>query len=181
MFRKTWHQIFLLVLTISSIMIKATDDSNITRKYTSKDSYAVYDPMSFIKNGALEIWFKTENENAMILYEDTGGQGDFIDVFLVKGKARMRMEFPGCNEFKERTINGSFNDLKFHKVKITQSGGNTTFAVDNLSATPIRCLSQVESMVALYTGYLSLDVRDITVQDNEWAFPSSLSESMQYG
>ncbi|KXJ13207.1 Neurexin-2 [Exaiptasia diaphana] len=163
-------------------MIHATaDDSNITRKYKSKDSYSVYDPMSFIKDGSLEIWFKTENENAMILYEDTGGQGDFIDVFLVNGKARMRLAFPGCNQFKERTINGSFNDRKWHKVKITQNGGNTTFAVDNLSAVPVRCLSQIESMVSLYTGCLSWDVRDITIQDNQWAFPTAFYESMLYG
>ncbi|KAK3742952.1 hypothetical protein QZH41_014195, partial [Actinostola sp. cb2023] len=173
--------LLVLVLALSSPMVSAAaDDSNTTRKYQSF-SYAVYEPgISFMSDGALEIWFKTEKANAMIIYEDTGGQGEFIDVFLVHGKARMRLAFADCS-FKERVINGSFNDRKWHKVKISQDGGNTTFAVDNLSASPVRCFTQLQPMVALYTGYLSLDVRDTTVKGTQWAFPSAYWESMQFG
>lgn len=167
---------FASVLTSIFQLVNAGDASNITRKYAPQ-SYAVYKPaMNFMTDGALEIWFKTEQKDAMIFYQDTGGQGEFIDVFLVEGKARMRISIGECS-ITYRFINGSFNDRKWHKVKIVHSSGNTTFCVDNLRSSPARCLTQLQAMVALYTGELSIEVRNILIQENEWGLPSVYYDS----
>ncbi|XP_031570059.1 neurexin-1-like [Actinia tenebrosa] len=171
--------IFVLVLTFAKQTISFVDDCfncpNSTLKYNKPLSYSVYDPgWSLINNGALEVWFRTGMKNAMVVYEDDGGKGEFFDVFLVGGKIRMRMQVGYCN-IEKRVINGSFNDLKWHKLVIRKEKKNTTLSVDSIAAEPIQCSSQLDSMTALYTGHLSIFVRE---SSNSWTFPSSLWQSI---
>lgn len=170
--------IFVFVLTLTkqtSRFVEGSSNSTIKHK---QFSYSIYQPgWSLINDGALEIWFRTGMENAMLVYEDDGGeQGEFFDVFLVGGRIRMRMTVGDCNH-EERTVNCSFNDLKWHKLVIRKERKNTTLSVDSVAAEPFQCSSQVALMTALYTGYLS---RSIVGNPSErWVYPSSQWESMQ--
>jgi hypothetical protein len=114
-------------------------------------------------------------KNAMVIYEDVGDQGEFLDVFLDEGRIKMRMAIGDCS-YEERVINGSFSDLKWHKLVIRKAKGNTTLSVDDITVKPAQCSSQFQPMKALYTGCLSLDIRD----QYEWAFPTDYWQSMAF-
>lgn len=166
--------IFIFVLTLTKQTARFVDgSSNSTLKYNEL-SYSIYEPgWSLINDGVLEVWFKTGVKNAMLVYEDND-DAEFLDVFLVGDRLRMRMTVGECY-IAERSINGNFSDFNWHKLVIRKESKNVTLSVDNIAAEPFHCTSQVDPMTALYTGHVSF----IANPTKHWVFPASTWQSLQ--
>ncbi|EDO47423.1 predicted protein [Nematostella vectensis] len=166
--------LFAVVLHHCRCASKSKNSSRTFFKY----GYAVYKPgWSLDYDGYLQMYFKTEKQDAMLLYQDDSHEaGQFMDIFLVNGKLRLRMAIGSCS-YAERTVNGSFSDLKWHKLVIRRELEETVVSVDNITTEPIKCSAQLSKMVAMYAGYLTLSQR----REGSWVFPTAFWQSMQHG
>ena len=98
----------------------------------SPGSYAkfpIWDPCS---NGSISFEFNTDRPNALLLYFDSG-QRSFLELKLVGGIARLRMNFG------KGTINLSagqnLHNRRWHKVEILRKSKHTTLIVDSIENT----------------------------------------------
>jgi hypothetical protein len=137
-------------------------------------AHAIYDRWDASTNGTLLFEFKTQKENGFLIYEDDPGGMDFIDIFLVNGRVRMRLHIGQCN-LQQEFIDGNFSDNKWHRVRVFRAFESTHFKVDHHSSTIIKCGAKHSSFSArssLYVG--GFPAVDISL--NSLAFPGSFYE-----
>lgn len=68
-------------------------------------------------NGTLELEFKTDQPNGLLLYTDDGGTYDFFELKLVNGALRLRYNLGGGAQII--TVGNNLNDGHWHKVQVT--------------------------------------------------------------
>ncbi|EDO25389.1 predicted protein, partial [Nematostella vectensis] len=122
--------------------------------------YAIFDRWDATTNGTLLFEFKTQKENGFLIYEDDPSGMDFIDIFLVDGKVRMRLHVGQC-VLKEAFVHGNFSDNKWHRVQVFRNFQNTILKVDHHSSKAISCKAKDSSFTvtsALYVGGFPLDI-----------------------
>lgn len=68
-------------------------------------------------NGTLELEFKTDQPNGLLLYTDDGGIYDFFELKLVNGVLRLRYNLGGGAQII--TIGNNLHDGHWHKVQVS--------------------------------------------------------------
>lgn len=97
-------------------------------------SQAVYEPWKWRANGTLQLFFKTASKKSkmMMFYQDEKTHGQYMDLFLLKGKARFRVKMgQEMQTFEERVIEQDFADSKWHEVKIELSEKEIRFSIND--------------------------------------------------
>lgn len=82
-------------------------------------------------NGTLELEFKTEQPNGLVLYTDDGGTYDFFELKLVEGALRLRYNLGGGAQII--TVGRELHDGHWHKVQVLRNDDQTSLIVDGVS------------------------------------------------
>ena len=99
----------------------------------SSASYARFQKWNPCTNGSLEFEFKTRQLNGLLLYADDGGDYDFIEIKIVAGIVRFRI-----NLGYGATILSAANPVsnsQWHRLVLSRNGQDTTLTVDGESTT----------------------------------------------
>lgn len=96
----------------------------------SQTSYAKFPKWNPCQNGSLSLEFQTSRPNGLILYSDDGGRFDFIEIKLVAGAIRLRINLGGGASYIN--IGEGLNDGEWHKIEMTRNNHFTTLMVDNI-------------------------------------------------
>ncbi|XP_026479263.1 neurexin-3-like [Ctenocephalides felis] len=75
-------------------------------------------------NGTLELEFKTERPNGLVLYTDDGGTYDFFELKLVEGALRLRYNLGGGAQII--TVGRDLHDGHWHKVQLVYKLNSTS-------------------------------------------------------
>ncbi|XP_026490991.1 neurexin 1 isoform X3 [Vanessa tameamea] len=81
-------------------------------------------------NGTLELEFKTDVPNGLLLYTDDGGTYDFFELKLVNGALRLRYNLGGGAQII--TVGSNLNDGHWHKVQVARRDEHTSLSVDGI-------------------------------------------------
>ncbi|XP_045527567.1 neurexin-1 isoform X1 [Pieris brassicae] len=79
-------------------------------------------------NGTLELEFKTDQPNGLLLYTDDGGTYDFFELKLVNSALRLRYNLGGGAQII--TVGSNLNDGHWHKVQVARRDEHTSLTVD---------------------------------------------------
>jgi Laminin G domain len=83
----------------------------------SQNSFAQFRKWYTGLNGSLELEFKTEQPNGLVLYTDDGGTYDFFELKLVEGALRLRYNLGGGAQII--TVGRDLHDSHWHKVQVS--------------------------------------------------------------
>lgn len=83
----------------------------------TQNSYAQFRKWYSGLNGSLELEFKTEQPNGLVLYTDDGGTYDFFELKLVEGALRLRYNLGGGAQII--TVGRDIHDGHWHKVQVS--------------------------------------------------------------
>lgn len=83
----------------------------------TQSSYAQFRKWYTGLNGTLELEFKTEQPNGLVLYTDDGGTYDFFELKLVEGALRLRYNLGGGAQII--TVGRDLHDGHWHKVQVS--------------------------------------------------------------
>lgn len=97
----------------------------------SSTSYAQFRKWNPGLNGSLELEFKTEQSNGLLLYTDDGGTYDFFELKLVEGALRLRYNLGGGAQIL--TVGRDLADGHWHKVQVKRDVDKTVLTVDGQS------------------------------------------------
>nr|CAD7573045.1 unnamed protein product [Timema californicum] len=97
----------------------------------SQTSYAQFRKWDAGVNGSLELEFKTEQPNGLLLYTDDGGTYDFFEIKLVEGALRLRYNLGGGAQIL--TVGRDLNDGHWHKVQVQRRTEKTSLMVDGVT------------------------------------------------
>ncbi|XP_055617047.1 neurexin-1 isoform X4 [Toxorhynchites rutilus septentrionalis] len=97
----------------------------------SQNSFAQFRKWYTGLNGTLELEFKTEQPNGLVLYTDDGGTYDFFELKLVEGALRLRYNLGGGAQII--TVGRDLHDGHWHKVQVLRNDEHTTLTVDGVS------------------------------------------------
>lgn len=101
----------------------------------SPDSFAQLHKWNAALNGSLELEFKTEQPNGLILYTDDGGTYDFFEIKLVEGALRLRYNLGSGAQIL--TVGHDLNDGHWHSVRVKRRVEKTSLTVDNITQTRV--------------------------------------------
>jgi Laminin G domain len=85
----------------------------------TQNSYAQFRKWYTGLNGTLELEFKTEQPNGLVVYTDDGGTYDFFELKLVEGALRLRYNLGGGAQII--TVGRDLHDGHWHKVQVSLS------------------------------------------------------------
>ncbi|XP_055385088.1 neurexin-1 isoform X9 [Condylostylus longicornis] len=97
----------------------------------SQNSFAQFRKWYTGLNGSLELEFKTEQPNGLVLYTDDGGTFDFFELKLVEGALRLRYNLGGGAQII--TVGRELYDGHWHKVQVLRNDETTTLIVDGVT------------------------------------------------
>ena len=124
------HSISLLLVCILLWVLR---HSSAFQLEGSQISYAKFPPWDPCQNGSIALEFQTTRPHGLLLYADDGGRFDFLEVKLVGGVVRLRVNLGGgVAVFSEGE---NLNDGNWHQVEITRDDKKTTLAVDSVEQT----------------------------------------------
>lgn len=83
----------------------------------SQTSFAQFRKWYTGLNGSLELEFKTEIPNGLVVYTDDGGTYDFFELKLVEGALRLRYNLGGGAQII--TVGRELHDGHWHKVQVS--------------------------------------------------------------
>lgn len=159
------YVVFLIVVgsLVASVIQAVGAESVGLEFYGQVESYAEYEPWNWRLNATQQFFFQTKSKKpAMIFYQDDNRASQFMDLFLINGKARFRAKVQGMNEIEKRVIRHDFADSKWHKVNIELSEEEIKLSIDTedtiYNARPIVLTQYAESLdnAALYVGGIPL-------------------------
>jgi neurexin len=99
----------------------------------SQSSYAQFRKWNAGLNGTLELEFRTDQPNGLLLYTDDGGTFDFFELKLVEGALRLRYNLGGGAQII--TSGRNLSDSRWHKAEIRRSVEQTSLTVDHVTVT----------------------------------------------
>ncbi|XP_053703292.1 neurexin-2-like isoform X2 [Synchiropus splendidus] len=110
--------------------------------------------------GELSFILKTNISKALVLYQDDGGNCDFLELLIADGRLQLRFTIH-CAEPASLHTETRVNDLRWHRVTLLRNYRETRVMVDN-EEKAAEVKSKRKEMVAvsdLYVGGISPDVR----------------------
>lgn len=123
--KKKWHKfscyksnnsLTLALLLLIGLVLKINPCSGFVLD-GSQNSYAQFRKWYTGLNGTLELEFKTEQPNGLVLYTDDGGTYDFFELKLVEGALRLRYNLGGGAQII--TVGRDLHDGHWHKVQVS--------------------------------------------------------------
>ncbi len=99
----------------------------------SQSSFAQFRKWNAGLNGTLEIEFRTDQPNGLLLYTDDGGSFDFFELKLVEGALRLRYNLGGGAQII--TSGHNLSDGRWHKAEIRRNMDQTSLTVDHVTVT----------------------------------------------
>lgn len=122
---------FMLQGIVFLLIVYAVHAIHFTK--TSK-TYAKFPNWNACINASLSFEFKTSTKEALLLYTDDNGRFDYVEVMLVNGRVRLRMNIVDGREGSiEIVIGEQLNDNGWHTVEIQRNRMETTLFVDGKS------------------------------------------------
>lgn len=113
---RTNHLPMIIVFSLALIMSCLTT-MNAFQLDGSQSSFAQFRKWYVGLNGSLELEFKTEQPNGLVLYTDDGGTYDFFELKLVEGALRLRYNLGGGAQII--TVGRDLHDGHWHKVQVS--------------------------------------------------------------
>lgn len=111
------HQnLLLLVLATLFVLLVSTDSGSAFLLDGSQSSFAQFRKWYTGLNGTLELEFKSDQPNGLVLYTDDGGTYDFFELKLVEGVLRLRYNLGGGAQII--TVGRDLHDGHWHKVQV---------------------------------------------------------------
>ncbi|KAJ8674023.1 hypothetical protein QAD02_005285 [Eretmocerus hayati] len=108
----------------------------------SGSSHARFPKWNAAANASLELEFKTEQGNGLLLYTDDGGTYDFFELKLVEGQLRLRYNLGGGAQIL--SVGSQLGDSRWHKIIVARNHENTSLTVDGATASSSSRGSDVE-------------------------------------
>ncbi len=99
----------------------------------SQTSFAKFPKWNPCQNGSFTFEFNTIQSNGLLLYIDDGGKFDFLELKLVAGAIRLRLNLGEGATILSAGQN--LNDRQWHKVEVSRRNEDTTLIVDKESQT----------------------------------------------
>lgn len=99
----------------------------------SQTSFAKFPKWNPCQNGSLSFEFLTYQPSALLLYSDDGGRYDFLEVKLVGGVTRLRINLGDGTTILSASQN--LNDGRWHTIEIVRNHEESTLIVDNVAQT----------------------------------------------
>ena len=99
----------------------------------SQTSFAKFPKWRPCQNGSFTFEFNTAHQNGLLMYMDDGGKFDFLELKLVGGVIRLRLNLGEGTTIL--TVGQNLNDRQWHKVEVARSEEDTTLIVDKESQT----------------------------------------------
>ncbi|XP_061721601.1 neurexin 1 isoform X2 [Cydia pomonella] len=96
-----------------------------------QNPYSQFRKWNAALNGTLELEFKTDQPNGLILYTDDGGTYDFFELKLVNGAVRLRYNLGGGAQII--TVGSNLNNGQWHKLQVARRDEHTTLSVDGVT------------------------------------------------
>lgn len=106
----------LALLFLLGLLFETTSCAGFQLEGT-ENSYAQFRKWYSGLNGTLELEFKTEQPNGLVLYTDDGGTYDFFELKLVEGALRLRYNLGGGAQII--TVGRDLHDGHWHKVQVS--------------------------------------------------------------
>lgn len=106
---KTFRYILFWLLSLSF-------NHNLAFVLDKQNPYSQFRKWNAGLNGTLELEFKTDQPNGLLLYTDDGGTYDFFELKLVNGALRLRYNLGGGAQII--TVGSNLNDGHWHKVQV---------------------------------------------------------------
>uniref|UniRef100_A0A336M0K9 CSON009759 protein n=1 Tax=Culicoides sonorensis TaxID=179676 RepID=A0A336M0K9_CULSO len=103
-----FHYVLILLLAVNQCSCFVLDGT--------QNSFAQFRKWYTGLNGTLEIEFKTEQPNGLVMYTDDGGTYDFFELKLVEGALRLRYNLGGGAQII--TVGRDLHDGHWHKVQL---------------------------------------------------------------
>ena len=167
---RNWCRTMKRLLALLLLCLLAGGHLILALRFNSILAYAMYERWDASTNGTLLFEFKTKKANGILIYEDDPEGMNFIDIFLVNGRVRMRLNIGQC-DLQQEFINGNFSDNKWHRLRVLRAFESTYFKVDNHSSKIIKCGREHTSFSARSSLYVGGIPHDISL--NSLAFPGS--------
>ncbi|KNC30666.1 hypothetical protein FF38_11756 [Lucilia cuprina] len=121
----------MMFLLLLSLIISCLTTINAFQLDGSQSSFAQFRKWYVGLNGSLELEFKTEQPNGLVLYTDDGGTYDFFELKLVEGALRLRYNLGGGAQII--TVGRDLHDGHWHKVQVIRNDEQTSLIVDGVS------------------------------------------------
>lgn len=174
------NQILAALLALCAI---ATVCADVGLKFNESNlPFAEFRPWDLSTNGAIDFYFQTKKQNALLLYQDDGEGTDWIDVFLIKGKARLRLRMGTCDQAITH-LRGNFTDAKWHRLIVERNFSMTTISIDGTRSESLLCEEiygspekPKPSKSSLYLGGIPLLSKPI----GHWANPTIFYEAQYH-
>lgn len=103
-------------IVFSFVLIAVVQENHAFQLDGSTNSFAQFRKWYTSLNGSLELDFKTEQPNGLVLYTDDGGTYDFFELKLVEGALRLRYNLGGGAQII--TVGRDLHDGHWHKVQV---------------------------------------------------------------
>lgn len=108
--------LFLVVLSV--VLLAGAQTSSAFQLDGSQSSFAQFRKWYSGLNGTLELEFKSEQPNGLVMYTDDGGTYDFFELKLVEGVLRLRYNLGGGAQII--TVGRDLHDGHWHKVQVNK-------------------------------------------------------------
>ncbi|XP_037828017.1 neurexin-1 isoform X2 [Lucilia sericata] len=125
------NRLSMMFLLLLSLIISCLTTINAFQLDGSQSSFAQFRKWYVGLNGSLELEFKTEQPNGLVLYTDDGGTYDFFELKLVEGALRLRYNLGGGAQII--TVGRDLHDGHWHKVQVIRNDEQTSLIVDGVS------------------------------------------------
>lgn len=110
------HNLVFLVLATLFVLLVSSDSGSAFLLDGSQSSFAQFRKWYTGLNGTLELEFKSDQPNGLVLYTDDGGTYDFFELKLVEGVLRLRYNLGGGAQII--TVGRDLHDGHWHKVQV---------------------------------------------------------------
>ena len=116
----------------------------------SPTSFAQFHPWEGGPNATLELEFKTEQREALLLYTDSPLTGDYLELTVIDGRVRARFNW-GLGVHVLHAGHGLHKSPVWHRVALVKGGAETSLVVDGVgrdtsaSKSPIQLAAPLKS------------------------------------
>lgn len=111
------HLLYLILAVLNFLLL--VHGSSAFLLDGSQSSFAQFRKWYTGLNGTLELEFKSEQPNGLVLYTDDGGTYDFFELKLVEGVLRLRYNLGGGAQII--TVGRDLHDGHWHKVQVNKA------------------------------------------------------------
>ncbi|KAH3725989.1 hypothetical protein DPMN_051844 [Dreissena polymorpha] len=120
---------FTLILIIPFLILDVTWALNFLQ---SSNTYARFPKWNACKNASISFEFRTRFPSALLMYTDDNGVNDFLEIMIVNGSVRLRMNFvDGKDNPIEMIVGQRMGDFNWHRVEVRRNRMETLFYVDH--------------------------------------------------